>query len=57
MVTRRGLVRWKRRELLRIMARDLLGLDDLDRSAALAALATAVLGAAVRSPGRRRPSP
>jgi [glutamine synthetase] adenylyltransferase / [glutamine synthetase]-adenylyl-L-tyrosine phosphorylase len=44
-----GLVRWKRLEQLRIMARDLLGLDDLETTtAALAGLATAVLQAAVR---------
>jgi [glutamine synthetase] adenylyltransferase / [glutamine synthetase]-adenylyl-L-tyrosine phosphorylase len=47
-----GLVRWKRLEQLRIMARDLLGLDDLvTTTAALAELATAVLGAAVRIAG------
>jgi [glutamine synthetase] adenylyltransferase / [glutamine synthetase]-adenylyl-L-tyrosine phosphorylase len=44
-----GLVRWKRLAQLRIMARDLLGLDDLETTtAALAELATAVLRAAVR---------
>jgi [glutamine synthetase] adenylyltransferase / [glutamine synthetase]-adenylyl-L-tyrosine phosphorylase len=43
------LVRWKRLEQLRIMARDLLGLADLETTtAALAGLAAAVLGAAVR---------
>ena len=43
------LVRWKRLEQLRIMARDLLGLDDLETTtAALADVATAVLRAAVR---------
>ena len=43
------LVRWKRLEQLRIMARDLLGLDDLETTtAALAEVATAVLRAAVR---------
>ena len=43
------LVRWKRREQLRIMARDLLGLDDLQvTTAALADLASAVLQSAVR---------
>jgi glutamate-ammonia-ligase adenylyltransferase len=47
-----GLVRWKRLEQLRIMARDLLGLDDLETTtAALAELATAVLRAAVRIAG------
>jgi [glutamine synthetase] adenylyltransferase / [glutamine synthetase]-adenylyl-L-tyrosine phosphorylase len=47
-----GLVRWKRLEQLRIMARDLLGLDDLETTtAALAELARAVLGAAVRIAG------
>ena len=47
-----GLVRWKRLEQLRIMARDLLGLDDLENTtAALAELATAVLRAAVRIAG------
>src|SRR4029450_4444009 len=47
-----GLVRWKRLEQLRIMARDLLGLDDLGTpTAALAELATAVLRAAVRIAG------
>jgi [glutamine synthetase] adenylyltransferase / [glutamine synthetase]-adenylyl-L-tyrosine phosphorylase len=44
-----GLVRWKRLEQLRIMARDLVGLDDLETTtAALADMATAVLRAAVR---------
>jgi [glutamine synthetase] adenylyltransferase / [glutamine synthetase]-adenylyl-L-tyrosine phosphorylase len=43
------LVRWKRLEQLRIMARDLLGLDDLETTtAALTDVATAVLRAAVR---------
>jgi [glutamine synthetase] adenylyltransferase / [glutamine synthetase]-adenylyl-L-tyrosine phosphorylase len=43
------LVRWKRLEQLRIMARDLLGVDDLETTtAALARLAAAVLRAAVR---------
>jgi glutamate-ammonia-ligase adenylyltransferase len=43
------LVRWKRLEQLRIMARDLLGLDDLETTtAALADLAAAVLRGAVR---------
>jgi [glutamine synthetase] adenylyltransferase / [glutamine synthetase]-adenylyl-L-tyrosine phosphorylase len=47
-----GLVRWKRLEQLRIMARDLLGLDDLETTtAALAELATAVLRTAVRIAG------
>ena len=47
-----GLVRWKRLEQLRIMARDLLGLDDLETTTAtLAELAAAVLGAAVRIAG------
>ena len=47
-----GLVRWKRLEQLRIVARDLLGLDDLETTtAALAELATAVLRAAVRIAG------
>jgi [glutamine synthetase] adenylyltransferase / [glutamine synthetase]-adenylyl-L-tyrosine phosphorylase len=47
-----GLVRWKRLEQLRIMARDLLGIDDLETTtAALAELATAVLRAAVRIAG------
>jgi glutamate-ammonia-ligase adenylyltransferase len=47
-----GLVRWKRLEQLRIMARDLLGLDDLETTtAALAEVATAVLQAAVRMAG------
>jgi glutamate-ammonia-ligase adenylyltransferase len=47
-----GLVRWKRLEQLRIMARDLLGIDDLETTtAALAELARAVLGAAVRIAG------
>jgi [glutamine synthetase] adenylyltransferase / [glutamine synthetase]-adenylyl-L-tyrosine phosphorylase len=47
-----GLVRWKRLEQLRIMARDLLGLDDLETTtASLAELATAVLRAAVRIAG------
>jgi [glutamine synthetase] adenylyltransferase / [glutamine synthetase]-adenylyl-L-tyrosine phosphorylase len=47
-----GLVRWKRLEQLRIMARDLLGHDDLETTtAALAELATAVLRAAVRTAG------
>lgn len=47
-----GLVRWKRLEQLRIMARDLLRLDDLETTtAALAELATAVLRAAVRIAG------
>jgi [glutamine synthetase] adenylyltransferase / [glutamine synthetase]-adenylyl-L-tyrosine phosphorylase len=46
------LVRWKRLEQLRIMARDLLGLDDLEATtAALADLATAVLRAAVHLAG------
>jgi glutamate-ammonia-ligase adenylyltransferase len=46
------LVRWKRLEQLRIMARDLLGLDDLETTtAALAGLAAAVLRAAVRIGG------
>ncbi|MGH9230470.1 MAG: bifunctional [glutamine synthetase] adenylyltransferase/[glutamine synthetase]-adenylyl-L-tyrosine phosphorylase [Acidimicrobiales bacterium] len=46
------LVRWKRLEQLRIMARDLLGLDDLETTtAALADLATAVLRAVVRIAG------
>jgi glutamate-ammonia-ligase adenylyltransferase len=46
------LVRWKRLEQLRIMARDLLGLDDLEiTTAALADLAAAVLRAAVRLAG------
>jgi glutamate-ammonia-ligase adenylyltransferase len=46
------LVRWKRLEQLRIMARDLLGLDDLETTtAALADLAAAVLRGAVRLAG------
>jgi glutamate-ammonia-ligase adenylyltransferase len=46
------LVRWKRLEQLRIMARDLLALDDLETTtAALADLAAAVLRAAVRLAG------
>jgi [glutamine synthetase] adenylyltransferase / [glutamine synthetase]-adenylyl-L-tyrosine phosphorylase len=46
------LVRWKRLEQLRIMARDLLGVDDLETTtAALAVLAAAVLRAAVRIAG------
>ncbi|HEY6416697.1 MAG TPA: hypothetical protein VIX41_10680, partial [Acidimicrobiales bacterium] len=47
-----GLVRWKRLEQLRMVARDLLGLDDLETTtAALAGLARAVLRAAVRIAG------
>jgi len=47
-----GLVGWKRLEQLRIMARDLLGVDDLETTtAALAELARTVLGAAVRIAG------
>ncbi|HET6832790.1 MAG TPA: bifunctional [glutamine synthetase] adenylyltransferase/[glutamine synthetase]-adenylyl-L-tyrosine phosphorylase [Acidimicrobiales bacterium] len=43
------LVRWKRLEQLRIMTRDLLGLDDLETTtAALADVAMAVLRASVR---------
>ena len=44
--------RWKRLELLRIAARDLLGLDELPEvGAALARLATEALGAAVDAAG------
>ncbi len=44
--------RWKRLELLRVAARDLLGLDDLPVvGAALSRLATEVLGAAVDAAG------
>ena len=44
-----GLIHWKRLAQLRIMARELIGLDDLETTTAgLAELATAVLRAAVR---------
>jgi glutamate-ammonia-ligase adenylyltransferase len=47
-----GLLRWKRLEQLRIVARDLVGLDDLETTtAALAELGAAVLGSAVRIAG------
>src|SRR5690606_22123371 len=47
-----ALARWKRLEHLRITARDLLGLDDVEQTAAaLADAASAVLRAAVRIAG------